>query len=46
MLRNMFYKRVVDILKEGVLVIIISGNYDMYLFEIKDYFVKVFEIFD
>jgi len=45
-LRNMFYKRVVDISKEGVLVAIVPGNHDMHPFETKDHSVKVFEIFD
>ncbi|WAM30898.1 metallophosphoesterase family protein [Caldicellulosiruptor naganoensis] len=45
-LRNMFYKRVVEIAKEGVLVIIVPGNHDMHPFEARHHTVKVFEIFD
>lgn len=45
-LRNMFYKRVVEIAKEGVLVVIVPGNHDMHPFEKRDHTVKIFEIFD
>lgn len=45
-LRNMFYKRVVEIAKEGVLVVIVPGNHDMHPFEARHHTVKVFEIFD
>ncbi|AZT90677.1 exonuclease SbcCD subunit D [Caldicellulosiruptor changbaiensis] len=45
-LRNMFYKRVVEIAKEGVLVVIVPGNHDMHPFEAKHHSVKVFEIFE
>lgn len=45
-LRNMFYKKIVNISKEGVIVVIIPGNHDIHPSEIRDHCVKVFEIFD
>ncbi|WAM33101.1 metallophosphoesterase family protein [Caldicellulosiruptor morganii] len=45
-LRNMFYKRIVEIAREGVLVVIVPGNHDMHPFETRHHTVKVFEIFN
>lgn len=45
-LRDMFYKRIIDISRSGVTVVIVPGNHDMHPFEYKHHSVKVFEIFD